>query len=258
MGIMVLKCAPDRQRAKSDKVASCRRAHSSKRLKIKSSDGSGKVRRPVLMGAWRRSFQRSRKMHKMHKAQKTRKPQRHIIKFHMKHPHWLLITFLQHSRWTLALLGLAGAAAWSQTVTASVGLLGMRQDQLQTSLAGVQAVRSPQRLSSGAVGALRVPNALFERRHFDETLFFAHQKLVQMHLLPINSGTTVYTDLAQSLRSQLGPELASSSSTAYWLMDTASWVSGDADVMLFRSGKPDHPVVRLVIKQRQLADASAL
>lgn len=176
----------------------------------------------------------------------------------MKHPRWLLITFLQHSRWAFLLLGLAGSAAWSQTVAAHVGLLGMRQDQLETTLAGVQPVRSPRRLSSGALGALRVPNALFERRQFEEILFFAHQKLVQMELLPIHSGPSAFADLTQSLRGQLGPELAASASTAHLLMDTASWVWGGADVMLFRSGKPEHPLVRLVIKQRQLVNADEL
>lgn len=204
------------------------------------------------MGARQRSVQRRQK------TQKTRRSQKHLTKFHMKHPRWLWITFLRHSRWAIALLGLAGGAAWSQTVAANVGLLGMHQDRLETSLAGVQPVRSPRRLSSGAVGFLRVPNALFERQQFEEILFFAHQKLVQIELLPLHAEPSAFADLAQSLRGQLGPELAASSSTAHLLMDTASWVWGDADVMLFRSGKPEHPVVRLVIKQRQLVDANAL
>ena len=61
-----------------------------------------------------------------------------------------------------------------------------------------------------------------------------------------------------ALRAQFGAELASSASTPELVMDTASWVTGSADVVLFRSGKPDHSTLRLVIRQRQLVDAGEL
>jgi hypothetical protein len=172
----------------------------------------------------------------------------------------LAVRFLPGRRFALLLVGLAGACAcsWSQTVSANVDLLGMRHEQVQTRLAGIQSVRSPRRLSSGALGSLRVPDLICEGIHFEQTLFFSHQKLAQMELVPISPGAGAYGDLVQSLRVQLGPELASSSSTPDTVMETASWVTGDADVMLFRSGRPGNPGLRLVIRQRLLPDASEL
>ena len=98
-------------------------------------------------------------------------------------------------------------------------------------------------------------DALCEGAHFEQTLFFAHQKLTQMDLVLISPGaedavSRIQAALLQSLRARLGPELAAG--------DSASWVSADADVMLFRSGRPDHPSLRVVIKQRQLVDAGEL
>lgn len=168
---------------------------------------------------------------------------------------------------TWALLVCTGA--WSQTVREQIGLLGMTHEQLAPRLAGAQPVRAPRRLSSGAVGSWRVPDALCEGIHFEQTLFFARQKLEQMDLVLLQAGhnlaagdaaamRTAYAGLVQSLRAQFGAELASSASTSDMVMDTASWVSGGADVMLFLSGKPDHPTLRLVIRQRQLVDAGEL
>ena len=159
--------------------------------------------------------------------------------------------------------------AWSQTVREQIGLLGMTHEQLAPRLAGAQPVRAPRRLSSGAVGSWRVPDALCEGIHFEQTLFFARQKLEQMDLVLLQAGhnlaagdaaavRTAYAGLVQSLRAQFGAELASSASTPDMVMDTASWVSGGSDVMLFFSGKPDHPTLRLVIRQRQLVDAGEL
>ena len=160
-------------------------------------------------------------------------------------------------------------AARSQTVREQVGLLGMTHEQLAPRLAGAQPVRAPRRLSSGAVGSWRVQDALCEGIHFEQTLFFARHKLAQMDLVLLQAGLnlaagdaaarrTAYAGLVQSLRAQFGAELASSASTSEMVMDTASWVSGGADVMLFFSGKADHPTLRLVIRQRQLVDAGEL
>lgn len=168
---------------------------------------------------------------------------------------------------TWALSGCTGA--WSQTVREQVGLLGMTHEQLASGLAGAQSVRSPRRLPSGALGSWWVPDALCEGVHFEQTLFFARQKLEQMDLVLLQAGSNLaignavavgsaYAGLVQSLRVQFGAELASSGSTPELVMDTASWVSDGADVMLFRSGRPDHPTLRLVIRQRQLVDAGEL
>ena len=167
--------------------------------------------------------------------------------------------FRQRSAWLLAgVLGLC-SSAWSHTVLENAALLGMSHEQVAASLADAQPVRSPRRLSSGALGSLRVPDALCEGAHFEQTLFFAHQKLAQMDLVLINPATgpgaedavsRIQAALLQSLRAKLGPELAAA--------DSASWVSADADVMLFRSGRADHPSLRVVIKQRQLVDAGEL
>jgi hypothetical protein len=164
---------------------------------------------------------------------------------------------------------MACTGVWSQTVREQVGLLGMTHEQLAPQLVGVQPVRSPRRLSSGAVGSWWVADALCEGFHFEQTLFFARQTLAQMDLVLLQAGynpaaadaapaRTAYAALVQSLRVRFGAELASSASTSELVMDTASWVSGSADVMLFLSGKSDRPTLRLVIRQRQLVDAGEL
>jgi len=167
---------------------------------------------------------------------------------------------------------LAGAlwgcsSAWSQTVLENATLLGMTRQQMEPALVGALPVRLPRRLSSGALGSLRVPDVLCEGAHFEQTLFFTHQKLEQMDLVLLNPGsgsssedtvTKTQASLLQSLRAELGPELASFASSPEAMADMASWVSASADVMLFRSGKPDHPTLRVVIKQRQRVDASEL
>jgi hypothetical protein len=143
----------------------------------------------------------------------------------------------------------------------------MSREQVAATVAETQAVRAPRRLSSGALGLLRVPDALCEGSHFEQTLFFAHQKLAQMDLVLLNPASgpgsedamaRLHETLLQSLRARLGPELAAFGAAPGALADSASWVSADADVMLFRSGRPEHPSLRLVIKQRQLADAGEL
>lgn len=158
-------------------------------------------------------------------------------------------------QWLLAGLLWLSSGASAHTVLDNTALLGMSHEQVAASLADAQPVRSPRRLSSGALGSLRVPDALCEGAHFEQTLFFAHQKLTQMDLVLISPGTEdavgrIQAALLQSLRARLGPELAAG--------DSASWVSADADVMLFRSGRPDHPSLRVVIKRRQLVEAGEL
>ena len=143
----------------------------------------------------------------------------------------------------------------------------MTHEQVAAALADAQPVRSPRRLSSGALGSLRVPDALCEGAHFEQTLFFAQQKLAQMDLVLLNPASGPGAEealgrtqmaLLQSLREKLGPELAAFGAAPGSAPDTASWAGADADVMLFRSGRPGHPSLRLVIKQRQLVDAAEL
>lgn len=102
---------------------------------------------------------------------------------------------------------------------------------------------------------------------FEETYFFARQKLTQLELVLLDTGAGAGADqavtdaqraLLTTLRAELGPELAAFGVPAQTLTDTASWVVGDADVMLFRSGRPGAPTLRVVIRQRQLVDASQL
>jgi hypothetical protein len=157
--------------------------------------------------------------------------------------------------WLLAGALWLSSGAWSHTVLENTALLGMSHEQVAEKLVDAQPVRSPRRLPSGALGSLRVPDALCEGAHFEQTLFFAQQKLTRMDLVLISPGaedavSRIQAALLQSLRARLGPELAAG--------DSASWASADADVMLFRSGRPDHPSLRMVIKQRQLVDAGEL
>jgi hypothetical protein len=182
----------------------------------------------------------------------------------------LLVVFrcFPRSAWLAGACWLAAcSSAWSQTVLDNAALLGQSREQVAAATPDAQPVRAPRRLSSGALGLLRVPDALCEGAHFEQTLFFAHQKLAQIDLVLLNPASgpgseeamaRVHEALLQSLRARLGPELAAFGVTPGALADTASWVSADADVMLFRSGRPEHPSLRLVVKQRQLADAGEL
>ncbi len=152
----------------------------------------------------------------------------------------------------------AGSVAHAQAVLDNIPLLGLDAGQLASRLPALQAVRAPRRLSSGAVGSLRVPDAQYGGLHFEQTLYLAHQKLQQTELVMAAPAPAEVAALAGSLRAQLGAELASSFSTPGGLVETASWVSGDADITLFHAVPPARPGVRLVIKQRQLRDASEL
>jgi hypothetical protein len=163
-------------------------------------------------------------------------------------------------------LGMCGAV-WPHTVLENAALLGLGREQIAAALPDAQPVRAPRRLSSGALGSLRVADAPCEGAHFEQTLYFNHQKLAQMDLVLLNPASGpgsedamahIQEALLQSLRVQLGPELAAFAAAPGAVTDTASWVSADADVMLFRSGRPEHPSLRIVIKQRQLADAGEL
>lgn len=159
-----------------------------------------------------------------------------------------------------AVFGLSGicSTAAAQAVLDNAALLGMSASELASHLPPMHSVRAPRRLSSGAVGSLRVPDALYEGLHFEQTLYLSHQKLQQTDLVMASPEPGQVAALVQSLRTRLGAELASSFSTPDAVMETASWVSGDADVTLFHSSQPGRPQARLVIRQRQLRDAGEL
>jgi hypothetical protein len=149
--------------------------------------------------------------------------------------------------WLGALPAFAG-----NVVPEKTGLLGLSREQLETLLPGAQRVRAPRRLSSGAVSQLQQADVLLGRAHFDETFYFAQQKLTQIEMVsrPDEAGADEFATLLAALKTELGPELAAA--------DTASWVHGDADILLYRYGNTARPTVRLVIRQRQLVDAGEL
>ena len=143
----------------------------------------------------------------------------------------------------------------------------MNRKALAPGLPDARPVSSPRRLSSGAVGLLRIADAVCEGEHFEQTLFSSDQTLRQMDLVLRNPASgagsqeamsEVQAALMQALRTRLGPELAVFGAVPGAIAQTASWVSGGADVVLFRSSRPDQPTLRMVIRQRQLVDTSAL
>ena len=167
----------------------------------------------------------------------------------------------------LSLALVAASPARARTVLENAALLGMSRQQLAPVLPDARPVSSPRRLSSGASGLLRVADAVCEGSHFVQTLFFLHQALQQMDLVLLDpaSGpgaeaavTKTQAFLVQSLRARLGPELAAFGAAPDGVAQTASWVSAGADVMLFRSGRPDHPALRMVIRRRLLVNANEL
>jgi hypothetical protein len=178
---------------------------------------------------------------------------------------FLLVKFLNTAKWLwpglcVTMFGLSGmcSTAAAQAVLDNTALLGMSAGELASRLPPMQTVRAPRRLSSGAVGSLRVPDVLYEGLHFEQTLYLSHQKLQQTDLVMASQEPGQVAALLQSMRRQLGDGLVSSYATSDAVIDTATWVSGDADVVLFYSIPPGRPSVRLVIKHRQLRDASEL
>lgn len=171
--------------------------------------------------------------------------------------------FLPPIRAGLSVVALILALAWHAAAAAAplldkAALLGQSREEIESAFAGAERVRAPRRLPSGATGQLRQPDVFYEGAHFDQTFYFAQQKLRQIELvsLPgesIGTGTDrsgAFGALLESLKAQLGPELAAG--------DSASWVHGDTDVLLFRYGNPDRPTVRLVVRQRNVVEAGEL
>lgn len=154
-----------------------------------------------------------------------------------------------------AWLCLCSASSFAAGILDKTSLLGLAREEVEPALAGVQQVRAPRRLPSGATGQLHQADVLYEGAHFEQTFFFAQQKLKQIEMISLpgqaaRAGRDEFSALLASIKAQLGPELASG--------DSASWVHEDADILLYRYGRPDSPTVRLVIRQRQLVDAGEL
>lgn len=149
------------------------------------------------------------------------------------------------------LLQLGAGACAAGALDGQTGLLGQSRERIEAALEGARQVHSPRRLPSGATGQLRQADMLYEGAHFEQTLFFAQQKLQQIELVSLpGAGPEVWRQLLASLKAELGAELAAG--------DSASWVRDDTDVVLYRYGRPEAPTVRLLIRQRRLADASEL
>jgi hypothetical protein len=148
------------------------------------------------------------------------------------------------------LLGHAAVSA-AGAIADRTGLLGQSLEQVEAAFDSARPVHAPRRLPSGASGLLRQPDVVYEGAHFEQTFYFAQQKLQQIEMVSLPGlADGGFGHLLASLKSQLGPELAAG--------DSASWVQGDADVVLYRYGRPDAPTVRLLIRQRRQADASEL
>lgn len=160
----------------------------------------------------------------------------------------------------LLVLALAATGALAETGMArKAGLLGMSRTQVEQSLADVQAVRSTRRLASGATSQLMQADVLYEGVHFEQTFFFTQQKLTEIELLSLPESTSGastsaasdrFAALLAALKTELGPELAAG--------DSAFWVHGDANIVLYRYEKSGRPSIRLVIRRRQQVDASTL
>lgn len=157
------------------------------------------------------------------------------------------------------------AAAGAATIDDSLAALGSSVLSVQASHPDAERPRAPRRSPSGAAGLLRIPVAFCEGYAFEQTFFFRDQQLTEVDMVwqgPEGGGATTsaaaFTALVGGLRQRYGAELASAASTATTVMETASWVAGGRSITLFRSGRADHPVLRMVVRQRQVVDAGEL
>lgn len=141
--------------------------------------------------------------------------------------------------------------------------LGMSETEFHAALTGVERVRRPQKLSSGAIGSWRLPRVQHGRFFFEETFFLGSQALQQVEFVllprsPEEQTQSAFAGLVEALRSQWGQELASHTLMPGMVMETASWVREGLDVIAVRSGNPANPGIRVIYKLRLLKDASQL
>lgn len=155
----------------------------------------------------------------------------------------------------------APAATAPSPVAQAAALIGADPAQVEASLGPLQRVRAPRRLPSGAVGSWRRGDVMVEGARFEETLFFAEQQLQQAEFMlqpGVGDSLVEFGALAAALSAEFGPPQRSAQDDAGMIMETATWQSAGRDVVLYRSGRPERPTVRIVVRRQQLRDASEL
>lgn len=141
-------------------------------------------------------------------------------------------------------------------------VVGSLAAELGGVLAGAERVRRPPSLA-GALGLWRVARLRLGRFDFEETFYFAGQRLQQVELVLLSDATpdpvgSAFDELLQSCRRVLGPELAARADGGDQVMETASWALETLDITLLRSGNLARTKTRVLYKARQLKDADTL
>lgn len=145
-------------------------------------------------------------------------------------------------------LGLC-ATAHAQAVPGGARL-GMTVPQLRQAVPSLQRVARPARLAGGLAGRWSAPALHVAGVALKPTFFFAAGELRRVEYLATDADPASFTALRNWGRARWGAELGA------WDPDAsfASWASDDVDAYLQRSG----PKLRLVLKRRELKDASEL
>ncbi|MGA0571195.1 hypothetical protein ACO2Q9_10805 [Variovorax sp. VNK109] len=140
--------------------------------------------------------------------------------------------------------------------------MGMTEAELRSAVPGLERVRRPARAPNGAMGLWRQSHVAIDSWLVDQTFYLDAEGLRQIEWLVVphdgrDSGSS-FSGLVTGLRQQYGAELAARQSTPGFVQESASWVAGDMDVIVSRSGAPDQATVRMVWRQRVTRDASEL
>ena len=157
-----------------------------------------------------------------------------------------------------AFLGPAAGVAQAQALPFGVRL-GMRAEELQAALPGLERVQRPQRLAGGLAGLWHGAPAPIAGLLFEPVYYLAGGQLRRVEWVAAaeaapDLGAAAFAELVAWGRGQFGPELASHDmGSAY-----AAWVQGDIDVYAQHVSSARGASVRLVYKARQLKDASEL
>ena len=161
-------------------------------------------------------------------------------------------------RLVVAALAVAAGAVQAQALPSGVEL-GMRADELQAVLPGLERVQRPPRLAGGLVGQWRAEPVTVAGLRFEPVFYLGGGQLrrvewaADVRSTP-DAGADAFAELVAWGRDRFGAELASSDpGSAY-----AAWVAGDTDVYAQRTSDPRHASVRLVYKLRRQKDASEL
>jgi hypothetical protein len=128
--------------------------------------------------------------------------------------------------------------------------LGMTVPQLRHAVPSLQRVPRPTRLSGGLAGSWSAPPLHVAGVALKPTVYFAAGELRRVEYLATDPAPSAFGALRKWGRARWGAELGA------WDPDAsfASWASDDVDAYLQRSG----PKLRLVLKRRELKDASEL